>query len=412
VTRPTSDNRLRIIVLGFLIREPTGGSAWAWLNYLCGLVEMGHDVYYLEDSYDRPSCYGPDLSGPSTDAEYGLGFAARVLGRYDLGERWAYYDAHTRRWRGPRADDALDLCKTADLVLNITGYNPIRDWLKSVPARAFIDLDPGFMQIRNLTNPVFRRHCADHTAFFSIGQNIGKPSCLVPDDGFPWQPIRQPVPLRMWPQVPAPRDGRYTTVMTWESSARPLEYGDLRLEMKKSVSLAPLMDLPNRMGSIFELAVRAQSDAPLSMLRQAGWEIANIGAVSRDPWSYQAFIQRSKAEFGVTTVGYLTSQCGWFSERSVGYLASGRPVLAQNTGFPEWLPCGAGVFAFRSVEEAADTITRIESDYGFHCRAARELAIEYFAAPRVLAPLIEAAMARPAASFQSLIGSSAEAGPA
>jgi hypothetical protein len=410
--RPMSDNRLRIIVLGFLVREPTGGLAWAFLNYLYGLMELGHDVYYLEDSSDRPSCYGPDLSGPSTDAEYGLSFAARVLGRLGLGERWAYYDAHTTRWRGPQADGAPALCRTADLVINISGYNSIRDWLKSIPARALIDLDPGFMQVRNLTNPAFRRHSADHTAFFTIGKHIGKPFCRIPDDGFPWQPILQPVPLAEWPHVPAPCEGRYTTIMAWESSTRPLEYGDLRLEMKKSVSFAPLIDLPSRVGNIFELAVRARSDAPLSMLRRAGWGIADVSAVSRDPWSYQAFIQRSRAELGITTAGYLTSRCGWFSERSVAYLASGRPVLAQDTGFAEWLPCGAGVFAFRSIEEAADAIARIESDYDFHCRAARELAVEYFAAPRILTPLIEAAMAGPAASPQSLIGISTKAGTA
>jgi hypothetical protein len=295
------------------------------------------------------------------------------------------------------------LCKTAELVLNITGYNSIRDWLKSVPARAFIDLDPGFMQIRNLTNPGFRRHCADHTAFFSIGQNIGKPSCLVPDDGFPWQPILQPVPLALWPQLPTRRDGRYTTVMSWESSARALEYGNLRLEMKKSVSLEPLLDLPHRVGNVFELAVRVRSDASLSKLRQAGWGLANVEAVSRDPWTYQAFIERSKAEFGITTAGYLTSQCGWFSERSVGYLASGRPVLAQDTGFPEWLPCGAGVLAFRSVDEAVDAMTEIEANYDAHCRAAREIAAEYFAAPRVLTGLIAAATAGSTARAQSRI---------
>jgi hypothetical protein len=410
--RRISDNRLRIVVLGFLVREPTGGLAWAYLNYLYGLTELGHDVYYLEDSSDRPSCYGPDLSGPGTDPGYGLGFAARVLGRLGLGDRWAYYDAHTGAWQGPRAGDALALCQTAELLLNISGYNPVRDWLKSVPARAIIDIDPGFIQIRNLTNPAFRRHCADHTAFFTIGKNIGKPFCLIPSDGFPWQPIHQPVSLAAWPRVPAPRDGRYTTVMTWESSARPLEYGDLRLEMKKSVSFAPMIDLPSRVGRIFELAVRARSAASLSALRRTGWGIADIDAVSRDPWTYQGFIQRSRAEFGITTAGYLTTRCGWFSERSIGYLASGRPVLQQDTGFAEWLPCGAGVFAFRSAEDAAGAIARIESDYDAHCRAARELAAEYFAAPRVLTPLVEAAMAGPAASAQSATSSYAEIGGA
>jgi hypothetical protein len=128
------------------------------------------------------------------------------------------------------------------------------------------------------------------------------------------------------------------------------------------------------------------------MLRDANWGLASIDAVSSDPWKYQEFIQQSRAELGITTAGYLTSQCGWFSERSIGYLASGRPVLQQNTGFADWLPCGAGVFAFGSADEAAHAIAHIESNYDAHCRSARELAEEYFAAPRVLNPLIETAM--------------------
>jgi len=227
---------------------------------------------------------------------------------------------------------------------------------------------------------------------FSFGGNIGKPDCKIPDDGFPWRPTRQPISMGAWPEHPAPREGLYTTVMSWESSRQPLEYCALKLEMKKSISLAPIIDLPARVGKIFELAVRAKSFEPLSELRKLGWRIADIDAVTRDPWAYQAFIQRSRAEFGVTTAGYLTTRCGWFSERSVCYLASGRPVLQQDTGFAEWLPCGTGAFPFRSAAEVANAIARIEGDYYAHCRAARELATEYFAAPRVLVPLIEAAM--------------------
>jgi hypothetical protein len=230
--RRPSDSRLRVIVLGLLIREPTGGLAWEWLNYICGLAELGHDVYYLEDSYDRPSNFGPDLSGPGTDPRYGLGFADRVLRRLGLGDRWAYYDAHRAEWKGPRAGDALSLCETADLVLNVSGFTPLRDWLKAVPARAFIDIDPGFIQIRNLTSSAFRHHCEDHTAFFTIAQNLGMPSCLIPSDGLPWQPIRQPVCLSEWPRTPAPRGGRYTTVMTWDSFDVAFEYGHLKLGMK------------------------------------------------------------------------------------------------------------------------------------------------------------------------------------
>jgi hypothetical protein len=392
MNRRRCDNRLRIIVLGFLIRLPQGGIAWHYLNYVHGLAELGHDVYYIEDSYDRPACCGPDGDGPTTDAGYGLRFAADAFRRLGLADRWAYYDAHTNRWQGPRAGDAVTLCRTADLVVHVSGLNPIRDWLAGVPVRALIDTDPGFTQIRNLTLPEYRRRAEEHNVFFSFAENIGSPECTIPRDGYPWLATRQPVSLAAWPSQPAPPGGRYTTVMTWNSLGATFEWGGLRLGMK-SDSFPPLIALPSATGPIFELAIRSHNAAPILALKDRGWRIADIDAVSRDPWTYQSFIQDSRGEFGVAKAGYVATRCGWFSERSAGYLASGRPVLHQDTGFEEWLPCGAGVLSFASAEEAAEAIACVEADYEAHCRAARELAAEYFAAPRVLVPLIEAAMA-------------------
>jgi hypothetical protein len=386
-----SGSRLRIIVLGSLIRLPMGGLAWHYLNYVHGLAEMGHDVYYIEDSYDRPACFGPDSSGPTTNAHYGLRFASEAFSRLGLADRWAYYDAHTNEWKGPRAHDAITLCKTADLVLHVSGLNPLRDWLSAVPVRALIDTDPGFTQIRNLTKPVYRHRCEEHTVFFSFGENIGKPDCSIPNDGFPWQPTRQPVSLAAWPHFPAQRRGFYTTVMSWESFDVPFEFGDLRLGMK-SESFTKLIELPSRVGRIFDVAVRASSASSIEALRQAGWKIADIDSISRDPWDYQAFIQRSRAEFGVAKAGYAATRCGWFSERSAAYLASGRPVLHQDTAFSNWLPTGEGVISFLTLNDAVEGVRSIEADYEFHCRRARELAKEHFAAPRVLEPLIEAAI--------------------
>ena len=171
-------------------------------------------------------------------------------------------------------------------------------------------------------------------------------------------------------------------------------YQGLRLGTK-SESLQPFIDLPQRLGRRFELAISGASPAPLAALREAGWRIADLDAVVHGPWTYQAFIQASKAEFGIAKQGYVVTNCGWFSERSAVYLASGRPVLAQDTGFPEWLPCGEGVLGFRSPEDVVDAISRVEADYDAHCRVARELAEEYFEARRVLVPLIEVAIATP-----------------
>jgi hypothetical protein len=182
--------------------------------------------------------------------------------------------------------------------------------------------------------------------------------------------------------------------MQWETFPGPVQYDRLRLATK-SESFEPFRQLPSQLGPIFEIAVRSRWKSPHAMLRQAGWGIADIDGISRDPWAYQAFIQGSKAEFGIAKAGYVETRSGWFSERSAAYLASGRPVLHQDTGFPDWLPCGKGVFAFRSPEDVIDGVSRVDADYDAHCRAARELAEEFFAAARVLPPLIEAAMTTP-----------------
>jgi hypothetical protein len=388
------DSRLRIIVIGSLIREPTGGHAWANLSYVHGLAALGHDVYYIEDSDDYPTCYDPKIRGATTDPTYGLLFAANALARLGLGDRWAYYDAHAGEWRGARAHDATALCRSADLVLSYSGMwgNPLRDWFETVPHRATIDGDPGFTQVRNLSDPAFRKRCEAYTAFFTVGANIGKPGCTIPADRFPWQVTRLPVSLGAWPYVRGSPNGRYTTVMQWETFLEPVEYAGLRLA-NKSDSFRSFGELPRRLGPIFEIAVRSRWTSPDAMLRQAGWVIADIDAISRDPWAYQAFVQHSKGEFGIAKAGYVETRCGWFSERSAAYLATGRPVLHQDTGFSDWLPCGKGVLPFRSPEEVIEAISRIEADYDVHCRAARELAEEFFAAHRILPPLIEATMA-------------------
>jgi len=384
-----SSQRLRVIVLGYVVRGPLGGMSWHHLNYVLGLAELGYDVYFIEDSDDYPCCYDPSRCCSDEDPTYGLGYAERSFARLGLGDRWAYFDAHTGMWRGARAGDAEALCRSADLVLNVSGVNPLRDWFARVPSRVLIDTDPGFTQARHHQDRAARQRAADHTAFFTFGENIGKPDCGIPCDGFPWRATRQPVSLAAWPQSEAPCDGRYTTVMQWDSYP-PRRHGDLTLAMK-SASFRAFAELPQRLGSVFALAVGG-AGAPLAALRDLGWGIADAVAVSADPWTYQDFIRASKAEFGIAKDGYVATRCGWFSERSACYLASGRPVLAQNTGFSDWLACGEGVLAFASPADVIAAVASIDAEYELHRRRARELAAEYFAPARVLPRLIEAAM--------------------
>jgi hypothetical protein len=383
VARP---DRLRIVVLGYLVRGPLGGLAWHHLQYLLGLAQLGHEVLFVEDSDDYPSCYDPSRNVVDTDPGYGLRFAARTLDRLGLGERWAYHDAHTGRWLGPAAGWALRYCSEAELLLNVSGVNPIRDWLGGIPARVLVDTDPVFTQIRHLSDPAARELAQRHTAFFSFGENIGREGCSVPDDGFPWQPTRQPVVLDAWPVSEGPAGGRFTTVMQWDSyPAR--EHGGRRYGMK-SASFAPYLDLPGRVAPVLELAVGSES-APRDLLREHGWAVRDPLEPTRDPWTYQQYIQESSAEFSVAKHGYVVSRSGWFSERSAAYLASGRPVVTQETGFSTWLPTGSGVVSFDTFDEARQGIEEVRHRYAFHCRAAREVAEESFDARTVLTGMLE-----------------------
>jgi len=378
-----SIERLRILVLGYIVRGPIGGMAWHHLQYVAGLARLGHDVFFLEDSDDYPSCYVPATNSMGIDPSYGLRFISDAFARIGLPEKWAYYDAHKGTWNGPVADRIADICADADLLLNVSGVNPLRDWFRSIPIRALIDTDPVFTQVRHLRSPAAREMAGRHSAFFSFGENIGG-IAAVPDDGFAWHPTRQPVVLDCWPVTVGPQDGRFTTVMQWESYPS-LEY-EGRTFGTKAMSFDAYRNLPKATSAAFELAV----SKPPGDLAACGWGVRNPLEVTRDPWTYQSFIMRSKAEFSVAKHGYVVSRSGWFSERSGCYLACGRPVLVQDTGFTAWLPAGRGVLAFSNLEEAIEGVQEIDVRYALHCDAARAIAEAYFDSKKVLGRLLAA----------------------
>jgi hypothetical protein len=381
---------LRVIVLGYVVRGPIGGIAAYHLNYLLGLAALGHDVYFVEDSDDYPSCYDPDRQTTDIDPSYGLRFAADVFERAGFGARWAYHDAHRAQWHGPCAGRIAALCQSADLLLDLGGVNPLRPMVLEVPARALVDLDPVFTQIRHMTDAAAHGRAGHYTSFFSVAHNIGAEGCTIPDDGCPWQPTRQPLVADLWPVIPAPANGRFTTVMQWESYPA-VEHEGMRYGLK-SDSFAPLLDLPARAGDVFELAVGARP-AALEPLRRHGWRVRDPLEASRDLAAYAAFIRGSAAEFGIAKHAYVASGSGWFSDRTLLYLATGRPALVQETGCSQWLPTGTGLVAFSTADEAAEGIADIRRRYATHCDAAAALAREYFAAEKVLPPLVERAMA-------------------
>jgi hypothetical protein len=195
--------------------------------------------------------------------------------------------------------------------------------------------------------------------------------------------------LEAWPVIPPPKQGKFTTVMQWDSDPS-VEYDGYRYGMK-SDSFLDYLDLAEKSGTILEIALGSAS-APRDLLCGKGWRLRNPLEVTLDPWTYQKYIQDSRAEFSVAKHGYVVTKCGWFSERSAAYLASGRPVVVQDTGFPDWMETGAGVISFSTPEEALSGIEEINNRYKFHCGAAREVSQEYFDSAGILHDLIERTM--------------------
>lgn len=380
--------RLRIVVLGYVVRCPIGGMAWHYMQYAIGLAELGHDVWYVEDSGDDSwACYDPRTGTNGPDPAYGLRFASEALACVGLGDRWAYHDALGGRWHGPAAAAALDACRTADVVINVSHANVMRPWLLEAPVRILIDTDPVFTQARHLNDAERLRRALLHNSFFTFGENIGRNSS-VPDDGLPWSPTRQPIALEKWRVTTGEPHRPFTTVMQWDGYPA-IEHDGHRYGMK-SDSFGAFIEIPSRTDEILEMAVGGQT-TPRSQLRRKGWKIRNSLQPTRDPWTYQRYIRRSKGEFSVAKHGYAAAWSGWFSERTAAYLASGRPALVQDTGFSDWLPTGLGVVAFTTAEEAVTGLSDVSGAYEPHCKAAREIAEEFFDARKVLSELIESA---------------------
>jgi hypothetical protein len=374
------------MVAGYIVRGPVGGLVWHHLQYVLGLHQMGHQVLFIEYSDEYPSCYNPQTHKFSDDPSYGLSFIQKVFAAFGLESKWAYFHQSSNQWYGKGKSEVYAFIKGADLLLNLSGMNPVAEIYLTIPKRIFLDTDPAFTQIRHLTEPEAINLARQHSHFFSFGENIGKEECIIPDDGFNWQPTRQPVVINAWPFTPGDKQAKWTTVMQWDSY-KVRQYDGRTFGMKSSC-FDSYLNMPQSINDHMELAI-GSATAPREKLKQAGWDITDPLSVTQTHNTYQQYIRQSKGEWSVAKHGYVISRSGWFSERSAGYLASGRPVVVQDTGFSDVLETGKGLMAFSSLEESVEAIEKINLDYQLHSRAARELAEEYFRADKVLNAILD-----------------------
>jgi hypothetical protein len=379
----------RLVLAGYLVRNPLGGYAWQAAHYLLGLAALGHDVWFYEDTGHYASAYNPETDVLGTDYGYGIRAAGAFLDRLGLGDRWVFADLAAGTEHGPAAGRAAALLREADLLVNLAGVNRIPPERRGGKPAVYIDIDPGYTQIRAASgDAVLRAVLEEHDVLFTIGENIGTPRSPLPTAGYTWHPTRSPVMLAYWEHAPGP-GGAYTTVGTWDSAGRDVTFAGETYTWRKRTEWLRFLALPAQTGCAFELAMdvgRVPED--LARLAAHGWRVVDPRAISADPWRYREYLRGSRGEFTVAKELNVRLRSGWFSDRAACYLAAGRPVVEQDTAFGDVLPLGPGLHAVRTVAEAAAAIATIEADYARARAHAAAVARDYFAADRVLGALL------------------------
>lgn len=368
------------------------GITYQYLHYLIGLRQLGYEPYYIEDS--SRWVYDLKLNTLSPDASTNIAAAVPLLEQHGFADQWAFRGYYPEGdCYGMTEDQLLRLYQEADLFLNVTGAQEIREEHLVCPRRIYVESDPFAIQV--LVAQGDKRKIAElkaHDTHFSFGENLGAADCTVPVEGFQWQPTRQPVVLDLWQNGepnPASNDA-YTTITTWKSQGKEIVYQDESYYWTKDREFVKFIELPKQCSVPIELAVKADDEVN-QLLQENGWRQKSTVALSADITAYKNYIQQSRAEFTVARDQYVRPNTGWFSDRSACYLAAGRPVITQETGFSKFIPTGQGLFAFKTMDDILAAVDTIESDYAGNCAAAREIAAEYFAAEKVVGSLMKRA---------------------
>ena len=380
----------RIVLLGLMTRIPVAGVVWQVLHYLIGFKRLGYETWYVEAHGCTPS---PLLEpGLCDGSEKAAAFIAGVMRCFGLGDRWAYHALHADgRCYGMELQRLRELYACADLIINLHGATvPLPEhcatgrlvYLETDPVELQIELQGGLQSTIDFLSP--------HTAFFTFGENYGQSDCGLPvSESFRFRPTRQPVVMDLWE---APLNGvasPFTTIGNWRQPQRTVVLNGEKYHWSKHFEFLKFVDLPRRVEQPLELALSTCNDADRQMLEGHGWSVRNALDFSSDPDAYRDYIQHSRGEFTVAKDQNVRLRSGWFSDRSATYLAAGRPVITQDTGFLNVLPTGRGLFAFSTMDDILAAIDCINSDYEGHCRAAAEIAREYFSSDVVLRRLLD-----------------------
>jgi GT2 family glycosyltransferase len=390
VTLPTGPSK-KIVLLGMMTRIPVAGVVWQTVHYMVGLERMGYEAYYVETHARTPSMLMEREEDDSS--AMAAAFIERVMRRFGLEHRWAFYGLHQdNRCFGMTRNELERLYGSAHLLINLHGGTEPLAELYATDRLVYLETDPVQLQVELAQNvPATIEFLEPHCAYFTFAENYGNPDCGLPvQDRFPLHPTRQPVVIDFWNGRGG--EGRdFTTVGNWRQPWREVVFEGESYSWSKHHEFLKFIDLPQRTEQPFELALSSYEPEDRELLEGHGWRVRHALDISTEPDPYRDYITASRGEFTVAKDQNVRLRTGWFSDRSATYLAAGRPVISQETGFGNVLPTGEGLFGFSTMDEILAAVEAINSDYGRHCRAAEEIAREYFSHEVVLGSLLDQA---------------------
>ena len=377
-----------IAISGSIAQRPgRAGHAWVFLSYLLGFRSLGYEVLLIDqltaEMIDQPQGVGPDATRSSTQARW----LVEMMRGAGLEGSYALLLEDGKQTIGLSRRQILERLARSDLLINFNGFLTDEELLQAARMRVYLDIDPGFAQMWEAMG--LATLFDGHDAFVTVGANLGKDWCSVPSGGRRWVSTLQPILLDRWPVAPSGKT--FTSIGTWRGPFGPVYYADHTYGLRVH-EFRRFAELPERLSNAaFEIAldIDPEDDPDVELLRENSWGLADPAQVGADLITYRSYIQRSMAEIAIAKSMYVDTKGGWFSDRSASYLASGKPVLAQDTGFGTHLPTGEGLLSFSDLDEAVRGAERICADLDRHAAAARSIAEEFFDARKVLTVLLD-----------------------
>jgi hypothetical protein len=376
---------------------PIAGVIWQHIHYIVGLQRLGHEVYYVEDTLNYP--YDPVAFNISDDYSYATETLGRLAKEHGFEGRWAYCARfkETTESAGMPLNKLRELYKEADCALNICGSHDMNDDLRTIRHLIYVESDPGVEQIKiDQSESATIDYLKEHHHLFTFGENIGTPAFAVPTHGFDWLPTRQPVVTDLWcaaAEAPALDPvAMFTTICNWSTSGKKdIVWRGSNYLWSKSLEFLRFVEAPKLSGEPFEMATDIKKEDERELFEKNDWKLVLPHDLSVDWNGYRDYIRNSKGEFTCAKDQYIRLNTGWFSDRTACYLAAGRPVITQATGFTAFYGGKEGLFAFSTMEEIVHAVAAIRADYKKHSRAALEISREVFEAEKVLSSMLERA---------------------